>query len=335
MGMAFSVAQAARLCSSIEQASRLLYDSNMTPDTFRHCLILTGPTGSGKSRLALELAPRLDAEIVAMDSMTLYRGMDIGTAKPTPEERTRVPHHLLDVLEPHESASVAWWLDQAGRIVQEIESRGKCVLFVGGTALYLKALLHGLFDGPPADEALRARLEDEARQLGQQALHDRLASVDPASAKRIHPNNLRRIIRALEVQELTGRPISDWQTQWRLEPADSDRCVCLDLPRDELYRRINARVLAMIDQGLVEEVRALRRLEQPLSREAAQALGYKELFAHLDGQVTLDEAVREIQTRSRHFAKRQVSWFRHLAGCRMLSEPLTRQAWASRMNQGE
>src|SRR4051794_8492246 len=138
----------------------------MTPDAFRRCLILTGPTGSGKSRLALELAPRLGAEIVAMDSMTLYRGMDVGTAKPTAAERARVPHHLLDVLDPHESASVAWWLAQAARAVEGIEARGKRALFVGGTPLYLKALLHGLFDGPPADEALRARLEEEARQAG-------------------------------------------------------------------------------------------------------------------------------------------------------------------------
>jgi tRNA dimethylallyltransferase len=346
----------------------------MTPDVFRHALILTGPTGSGKSRLALELAPRLNAEIVCMDSMTLYRGLDVGTAKPTPEERARVRHHLLDVLEPHESASVAWWLDQAAVVVNEIESRGKVALFVGGTPLYLKALLHGLFDGPPADAELRARLEEEARQQGQQALHDRLAAVDPAGAKKIHPNDLRRVVRALEVYELTGRPMSQWQTQWKkpltprpplpqrgegepdtggsaadssflLPPlpsvgegggggeGDEDRCLCIDLPRDELYRRIDARVLDMIEHGLVEEVRKLRQLDKALSREAAQALGYKELFAHLDGAVSLDEAVREIQTRSRNFAKRQLTWFRHLTGCKLVSAPLTRQLWSHRMNK--
>jgi tRNA dimethylallyltransferase len=327
----------------------------MTPDVFRHALILTGPTGSGKSRLALELAPRLDAEIVCMDSMTLYRGMDVGTAKPTPAERAAVPHHLLDVLDPHESASVAWWLDRAAEVVKEIEGRGKVALFVGGTPLYLKALRHGLFDGPPADAELRARLEEEARQCGNQALHERLAAVDPASAKKLHPNDVRRIVRALEVYELTGRPMSEYQTQWdegrearsasegrgedpslalRASCDPGDRCLCLDLARDELYRRIDARVLQMIRDGLVEEVRRLRRLDRPLRREAAQALGYKELFAHLDGAAPLEEAVRQIQTRSRNFAKRQLTWFRHLAGCKMVSAQLTRQLWSHRMKWG-
>jgi tRNA dimethylallyltransferase len=229
-----------------------------------------------------------------------------------------------------------WWLDQAVRVVADVEARGKVALFVGGTPLYLKALLYGLFDGPPADADLRGRLEEEARQAGNQALHDRLAAVDPASGERLHPNDLRRIVRALEVFELTGRPISAWQTQWQGEAAPArppDTCLCLDLPRDELYRRIDARALAMIEQGLVDEVRALSRLGRPLSREAAQALGYKELFGHLDGQGSLDEAVRHIQTRSRNFAKRQLTWFRHLEGCRLATSQLTRDLWASRMKK--
>jgi tRNA dimethylallyltransferase len=304
----------------------------MTPDPFRNALILTGPTGSGKSRLALELAPRLGAEIVCMDSMTLYRGMDVGTAKPTPAERAVVPHHLLDVLDPWKSASVAWWLDRAATVVADVEARGKVALFVGGTPLYLKALLYGLFDGPPADPSLRARLEEEASRTGNQALHDRLAALDTEAAQRLHPNDVRRIVRALEVHELTGRPISAWQTQWQAaRPREPDTCLCLDLPREELYQRIDARVLAMLEQGLVEEVRALRRLDRPLSREAAQALGYKELFAHLDGQASLDEAVLHIQTRSRNFAKRQLTWFRRLDGCRSVSSQLTRDLWMSRM----
>jgi tRNA dimethylallyltransferase len=305
----------------------------MSPDVFRNVLILTGPTGSGKSGLALEMAPRLGAEIVAMDSMTLYRGMDVGTAKPTAEERRRVPHHLLDVLDPWQSASVAWWLEQAARVVADIEARGKVALFVGGTPLYLKALLHGLFDGPPADAELRARLEEDAHRDGKQVLHDRLAAVDPASAARLHPNDVRRIVRALEVQELTGRPISAWQTQWRAahSPRDPDTCLCLDLPRDELYRRIDARVVQMMEKGLLDEVRALRQLPRPVSREAAQALGYKELFAHLDGRGSLDEALCEMQTRSRNFAKRQLTWFRRLEECRVATRQLTERLWTSRI----
>jgi tRNA dimethylallyltransferase len=187
----------------------------MILDSYPQTLVLTGPTGCGKSQLALDAAERLDAEIVSMDSMALYRRLDIGTAKATAEERRRVPHHLLDVLEPWESASVAWWLERAAECCRDITQRGKRPLVVGGTPLYLKALLHGLFDGPPADETIRRRLSEEAVSLGGAALHARLAAVDPTSAARLHPNDVRRVIRALEVWELTGRPISAWQTQWK------------------------------------------------------------------------------------------------------------------------
>ncbi|MBL8796092.1 MAG: tRNA (adenosine(37)-N6)-dimethylallyltransferase MiaA [Planctomycetia bacterium] len=303
---------------------------------FEEALILTGPTGSGKSALGLALAERLGAEIVAMDSMTLYRGMDIGTAKPTAAERARVPHHLLDVLDPWESASVAWWLEQARACCRDIQARGKRVLFVGGTPLYLKALQCGLFEGPPAAPEVRQRLEAEAAQGGREALHRRLATVDPSSAARLHPNDLRRVVRALEIWELTGRPISDWQKQWpdtssdpTCESAGIPLALWLDRPRPELYERINQRVVQMIEDGLVAEVRALRELSQPLSREASQALGYKELFDHLDGRATLDEAIVRIQTRTRNFAKRQITWFRHLPGCLPATEELTFRLWAS------
>lgn len=301
----------------------------MNPDLFRNVLILTGPTGCGKTALGVELAERLDAEIISMDSMALYRRMDIGTAKPEAAERRRVPHHLVDVLEPWESASVAWWLHEAARCVADIERRGKRALLVGGTALYLKAVLRGLFDGPPADLELRRRLAQEAEHSGCQILHQRLAVVDPAAAARLHPHDLRRLIRALEVWELTGRPMSDWQQQWSIdeERSTATRCLWLDLPREELYARINARVDRMIADGLVEEVRTLHNLPQPISREAAQALGYKEIFAYLDGQTTLAEAVTQIKTRSRNFAKRQGTWFRHLPECRPVTPELTFAAW--------
>ncbi len=326
----------------------------MQNDPFGNALILTGPTGCGKTALGVEIAERLGAEIVSMDSMALYRGMDIGTAKPGKEERRRVPHHLLDVLDPWESASVAWWLHQAAACARDIENRGKRVLFVGGTPLYLKALLYGLFDGPPADLRLRQRLTQEAQRVGNQVLHERLASVDPASAARLHPNDLRRVVRALEVWELTGKPISAWQKQWQCGPGTEEgaqgnepfsgsalsrsnsstlpRALWLDLPRRELYVRIDARVNHMIATGLVEEVRAWHHLPQPLSREALQALGYKEIFAYLDGQSTLPEAVARIQTRSRNFAKRQLTWLRHLPECRPASRELTFALWDLRMN---
>jgi tRNA dimethylallyltransferase len=310
--------------------------ANPLCDPCRNALILTGPTGSGKSRLALDLAERLGAEIVAMDSMTLYRHMDIGTAKPRPAEQQRVPHHLLDALEPWESASVAWWLDRARDCCRDIENRGKRVLFVGGTPLYLKTLLCGLFDGPPASEALRDRLAAEAKEYGCQVLHNRLATVDPVSASRLHVNDVRRVIRALEVWELTGQPISGLQVQWRMPEEtvlsrEKPRCLCLDLPRPVLYERINARVWRMIQDGLVEEARALRRLDRPLSREAARAVSYEEIFRHLDGELSLEEAVALIQMRSRNLAKRQLTWFRRLPLRRVANENLTFALWGLTM----
>jgi tRNA dimethylallyltransferase len=226
-------------------------------------------------------------------------------------------------------------------------------LFVGGTALYLKALLRGLFDGPPADLHLRRRLSEEADRGGGEALHQRLAAVDPAAAARLHPNDVRRLVRALEVWELTGRPISTWQQQWgplqiadcrlqnetrqsaiyNLQSAIPSRCLWLDLPREELYARINARVDRMLADGLVEEVRGLRELPHPLSREAAQALGYKEIVAYLEGRSTLAEAVTQIKTRSRNFAKRQGTWFRQLPECRPVTAELTFAAWGLTMDK--
>jgi tRNA dimethylallyltransferase len=304
-------------------------------DILESALILTGPTGSGKTALGLEVAERLGAEIVSMDSMALYRGMDIGTAKPSVEARSRVRHHLVDVLEPYESASVAWWLQQAAASVRGITARGRRVLFVGGTPLYLKALLQGMFAGPPADEDLRHQLEEEAQQRGAACLHARLAEVDPASAARLHPQDTRRVIRALEVWQHTGRPISALQQQWTKkqdlpEGVFKSRVLYLDLPREELYARINARVLEMMEAGLVDEARGLQRLG-PLSKTASQALGYKEVFAYLRGRATLAETVERIQTRSRQFAKRQLTWFRHLPEAVPATRELTFAAWGLKM----
>jgi tRNA dimethylallyltransferase len=308
----------------------------VTRSPFANALILTGPTASGKSALALELAEKLNAEIIAADSMTLYRGMDIGTAKPSAADRIRIPHHLIDVLDPWESASVAWWLERAEKCVADIEARGKTALFVGGTPFYLKALLCGLFPSPPVDQELRRQLEQEAQSKGCEALHTRLAAVDPESARRLHVNDVRRVVRALEVWQLTGKPLSGWQQQswWggdepRFRPG---ACLAIDLPRDELYARVNRRVEAMFAAGWVDEVRALRELQYPLSREASQALGYREIGEHLDGKRTLAQTVAEVQLRTRQFAKRQLTWFRALPGCEFCARELTFERWADRMS---
>ncbi|MFO0807941.1 MAG: tRNA (adenosine(37)-N6)-dimethylallyltransferase MiaA [Gemmataceae bacterium] len=307
---------------------------------FRQTIVLTGPTGSGKSALALAFAEEVGGEIVAMDSMTLYRGMDIGTAKPTAEERARVPHHLIDILDPWEFATVAWWLERAVAAVRDIEARGKRAIIVGGTPLYLKALLFGLFEGPPRDPTLRGQLEAEDATV----LHRRLATVDPTSAQRLHPNDVRRVVRALEVWELTGRPISDWQTSWKSPPSDPfpqsrdekgdgarPLVVCLDLPRTELYSRIDRRVLTMMDAGWLDETRRLQALPRPLSREAAAALGYRELLTCLDGSSDLCTVVRLIQQRTRNYAKRQLTWFRHMPSCEFATAELTSDLLRSRM----
>jgi tRNA dimethylallyltransferase len=310
----------------------------VTANPFDNLLILTGPTGSGKSALALELAPRLGAEIVSADSMTLYRGMDVGTAKPTAADRARVPHHLIDVLDPWESASVAWWLDRAARTVSDIESRGKTALFVGGTPFYLKALLCGLFPSPPSQEDLRRRLEREAEVDGPVALHARLAGVDPVTARRLHPNDVRRVVRGLEVWHLTGKPLSEWQTQswWgpegtRFRPGT---CLAIDVPRTELYARIDRRVTEMFSAGWIDEVHRLRELPRALGREASQALGYRQILEHLDGKRSLTETVAEVQLRTRQFAKRQLTWFRGLAGCEFVESKLTFAQWSDRMSGG-
>ncbi len=304
----------------------------MLPEPFARAFVLTGPTASGKTALAVELAERLGAEIVSVDSMALYRGLDLGTAKPTAEERRRARHYLVDVLEPWESASVAWWRQQAEACFREIEGRSRRVLLVGGTPFYLKVLLHGLFEGPPADADVRRRLHQEAETQGPHALHARLAAADAVTAGRLHPNDVRRVVRALEVLELTGRPLSAWQTQWpqaAAPPAEPavPQILWLNLPRDELYARIDARVDAMFAAGLLDEVRGLLTLPRPLSREARQALGYKEVLDHLAGGPDLPTTIAAVKTRTRNFAKRQITWFRHLPGCQPASRELTWALW--------
>ena len=272
---------------------------------------LLGATASGKSSVGLRLAKMMEAEIVSVDSMQVYRGMDIGTAKATPEELGQVRHHLIDVVEPSESFSAARFVELAGKAISQIKGRNKRVLAVGGTALYAKALAEGLFDGPGSNAQLRRELKDRAARLGPEALHSELAQVDPEAANRIHPNDLRRIVRALEVFELTGEPISSLQQQFgRANPAYNCHYVCLRREREDLHGRINVRVKEMIRAGLVDEVRALISEPRGLSMQAGQALGYQEIIAHLEGKMDLEEAIEAIKINTRRFAKRQQTWFR-------------------------
>lgn len=288
----------------------------MDLDRLKQCWFLAGPTACGKTAVGLELAIRLDAEIVALDSMSLYRGMDIGTAKPSREEQQRVPHHLIDVIEPHEDYSVAEYLDRAEVACREIVGRGRVPLFVGGTGLYLRSLLRGVFEGPAADWEFRRQLTEQARQRPPGWLHEELARVDAASANRLHANDERRLIRALEIYQLTGQPASQLQNQSPLPASDRPRHVYwLSPPREWLHARINKRVDQMIADGWLDEVRKLIDAPRELGRTASQALGYKELINHLHGRCTLDAAVEQIKTSTRQFAKRQHTWFRQLEEC--------------------
>jgi tRNA dimethylallyltransferase len=251
--------------------------------------------------------------------MALYREMDIGTDKPTVQQRQRVPHHLLDVLSPQDEFSVSNYLDAARRSVAEIRQRGREALFVGGTPLYLKALLRGIFRGPPADWEFRRAVEEELVQVGLPALYQRLQQVDPLSAAKLHPHDKRRIIRALEVYRATGRPISHLQTQFEEgRPANRCRVFVLSWPREVLHVRINRRVEAMFAAGFVDEVRGLLERHGELSRTALQAVGYREVIEHLRGRRDLAETIEAVKARTRQFARHQETWFRGLSECRFV-----------------
>ena len=281
---------------------------------------LTGPTASGKTPLALEIATRLDAEIVSLDSMAIYRGMDIGTAKPTAADRERVKHHMLDVVDPNENYSVSCYVEAAHRVAAEIRQRGKHVLFVGGTPLYLKSLLRGSFVGPPANMEFRQAVEADVAEYGLESLRERLMQVDPLLAHKLHPHDERRMTRALEVAMTTGRPLSHWQTQFET-PASSPRirAAVIRLDRAWLHERINTRVEQMLALGLEEEVRQLKARYGTLSSTAAQAVGYRELLSAMAGSsptertsVSRQQTAEEIKAHTRQFARRQEIWFRGL-----------------------
>lgn len=277
--------------------------------------VIVGPTAGGKSALAVAVAHALaargtPAEIVTADSIQIYRGLDIGSAKPTAAEMEGVPHHLIDLVEPDGPAfTVADWLKSAEACIAEIRARGAVPIVVGGTHLYVKNFLEGMFEGPGTDEALRERL----RAMGLGALREELARVDPTAAARIHPNDERRTVRALEVYHLTGRPISEHQAQWDGRGAVREDCVLIGLewPSELLNPRINARVRQMMERGLLAEVRGLHAAGR-LGPQAREALGYKQLLVHLEGRATLEEAVEKVKVETRRFGKNQRTWLKRL-----------------------
>jgi tRNA dimethylallyltransferase len=274
-------------------------------------ILILGVTASGKSALAFELAKYLDGEIISVDSMKVYRRMDIGTAKPSAEKREQIPYHLIDVVEPSEAFGVDKFLNLTEQAIDDIQGRGKPVVAVGGTAMYIKALLFGLFKGPGSDEAIRSRLQKSANEVGLEPLHLRLQEVDPDAAERIHMNDEKRIVRALEVYEITGKPISFFQKQWEAEHPSGDWTV-IGLRREKELesQRMNARVKKMIEVGLIEEVKGLLAEEKPLSKQAAAAIGYAEMIVHLAGKMELDETIEKIKINTRRFAKSQRTWFK-------------------------
>ena len=278
----------------------------------KRIFFILGCTAVGKSAVGIEVARRIGAEIVSVDSMMVYRRMDIGTAKPSREIRAEIPHHCIDIVEPSESFSVARYLTFADEAIDKISSAGKPVLLVGGSALYIKAVSKGLFEGPGANPDIRQALKARAAAEGLSALHAELARIDPDAARRISPRDEKRIIRALEVYELTGEPISRLQQQWDSQRLRYD-CVFIGLrrPKEEINRRINARVKEMIRKGLRDEVASLLAEPKGLSEQASQALGYAEMIEHLKGKYTLEQAIERIKINTRQFAKRQRTWFRH------------------------
>lgn len=288
-------------------------------DPARDCWFLTGATAVGKSTVGVALAKRIDAEIISLDSMAIYRGMDIGTAKPSDEQQAEVPHHLIDIVDPHEEYSIDLYLKAAHETIGEILERRRQVLFVGGTPLYLKALLRGLATGPPANWELRKEIEQEVAEVGNQALYERLEKVDPLAASQIHPHDTRRLIRALEVFRSTGQPISHNQLHFEEGlAAEECRVFVLRRPREEQHERINLRVDEMIERGLVEEVQRLIAQPPGLGRTASQAVGYREVHEFLQGECDGERMIASIQTRTRRFAKRQGTWFRGFSECQFV-----------------
>jgi tRNA dimethylallyltransferase len=280
------------------------------------CII--GPTASGKSALALALAEQIGGKVLCVDSMTVYRGMDIGTAKPSAEERARVPHHGLDLVDANESFAVSQFVAAADAVIADAKARDVPLVAVGGTPMYFKSLFEGLFEGPSADTALR----DELAARPVESLAEEVARIDPAAGRRIDRNDQRRLIRAIEVFRLTGKPITEHQREWGNQVRHAATWVGLTWEKEPLNRRINQRVRQMLDAGWIDEVRGLLMQYGTLSRTAATATGYAQLAAHLRGELMLEEVFEETKVATRQLASRQTKWFRRFPDVRWVAGDL-------------
>ena len=273
-------------------------------------VVISGPTGIGKTSAAIELAVRFKGEIVGADSMQIYRHMDIGTAKPTRAEQNQVPHHLIDVVDPDEDFDAERYIALTRPLITDLIRRERLPLVVGGTGFYIKALIYGLFETLPVDPKIRQRLKKAAAEQGSPVLHQRLVQCDPEAAARIHPNDTYRVVRALEVYESSGQTISAWQQAHAFNTKVYDTLqIGLTMQRQDLYERIDQRVGQMIDQGLLDEVRGLLQKGYAPDLKAMQSLGYRHMIAFLQEQQTWDETVRTLKRDTRHYAKRQLTWF--------------------------
>jgi len=278
----------------------------------RKIVIISGPTGVGKTEISLQVAERLQGEIISCDSMQIYKGMDIGSAKATKEEMERVPHHLIDVVSPFDAFTVSDYKDLAEEAIHDIHKRGKPAILVGGTGLYIDAVIKNLsFTEGGSDAALRKELEEEAKENGPLFLHEKLKKVDLEAATAIHPNNVKRVVRALEVYHLTGKPFSSFKDERGLRKEYEIHYFYLNKDRQKLYEAIDERVEVMMRKGLLEEVEGLQKSGLTSSHVSMQGIGYKEILSYLDGILSLEGAVDLVKMRSRNYAKRQLTWFRN------------------------
>ncbi len=304
-------------------------------DNKEKLIVLIGPTAVGKTKLSIELAKRFHCEIISGDSMQIYKGLDIGTAKISPPEMEGIPHHLIDIKEPHESFSVFEFQQLVRKKITEISSRGKLPMIVGGTGFYIQSVIYDYrFSDAPSDENFRKKLERRAEIEGKEALYQELAEIDPEAAGKIHPNNLRRVIRALEIYHCTGKPMSYFRKNLKQKLSYDTAVIGLTMERQQLYERINKRVDLMLEKGLLDEVKALH--DSGLRDcQSIQAIGYKELYKYLDGMCTFEEAVEELKRNSRNYAKRQLTWFRNQMEVKWfdMTEAVTEEGWQKKVGE--